>query len=169
MNLSQVSEHNSLETGIWIVCNGIVYDITKFIARDLHPGSSAIITPYFGKDMTTAFKIASHSRAAEQLLKKYKIGKIASLKKWKPLPWRAWRNRLAINIQNLFSTSANNICVTKIFIYPVKGCQGIQVNSVHVSQDGLLNDRIYAICNKRTGNVVNQLTYPILSQVHTDF
>lgn len=69
---SEISKHNSL-SDCWIVVNGRVYDITRYIP--MHPGGSGIIEPYCGRDATDIF-YNIHSSAAISLLEKYYIGDV---------------------------------------------------------------------------------------------
>lgn len=50
---SEVVKHNSLETGIWVVLNNQVYDLTDFLSS--HPGGAKIIMKYAGKDASLIF------------------------------------------------------------------------------------------------------------------
>ncbi len=69
---NEISKHNSL-SDCWIVVNGRVYDITRYIP--MHPGGSGIIEPYCGRDATDIFYNV-HSSAAISLLEKYYIGDV---------------------------------------------------------------------------------------------
>lgn len=53
ISMEDVSRHDSLETGIWVVINGEVYDLTEFVHS--HPGGSKIILKNAGKDVTDLF------------------------------------------------------------------------------------------------------------------
>lgn len=63
-----------------IVIDDYVYDITTFIGHKLHPGGSAILGRYVGKDATETFYNGSkhaHTPAAINLLHGYRLGKLA--------------------------------------------------------------------------------------------
>lgn len=51
--VEEVQKHSSLATGIWVVINGQVYDLTNFIT--LHPGGAKIILKYAGKNASLIF------------------------------------------------------------------------------------------------------------------
>jgi cytochrome b involved in lipid metabolism len=68
--LEEVAKHNK-KTDAWIVVNGIVADVTKWIPQ--HPGGDAIMKGV-GKDATTLFKAIGHDQYAKKMLKKYQIG-----------------------------------------------------------------------------------------------
>ncbi|KAK4685865.1 L-lactate dehydrogenase (cytochrome), partial [Tremellales sp. Uapishka_1] len=50
----EVAQHDSRDKGVWIVVHGHVYDVTDFL--DEHPGGSAIILQYAGKDATEEYE-----------------------------------------------------------------------------------------------------------------
>jgi len=71
---AQVAEHKTEEKGLWIIVDGSVYDVTKFLAE--HPGGPKILKRSGGKDATKSFW-KYHS---DNVLKKYgaklKIGEV---------------------------------------------------------------------------------------------
>ncbi len=78
---SQVSAHDT-SSSCWIIILGKVYDVTNFLSS--HPGGISAITPYCGKDATSAFQThgyaggANHSAYAYSLLPSYYIGDLSS-------------------------------------------------------------------------------------------
>jgi len=68
--LAEVAKHNK-KTDAWIVINGKVADITKWIPK--HPGGD-IIMKGVGKDATNLFNSIGHDEYARKMLKKYQIG-----------------------------------------------------------------------------------------------
>ena len=50
---SEVAAHNIVETGLWIMVDGVVYDMTGFI--DEHPGGQKVIKRVGGKDASKQF------------------------------------------------------------------------------------------------------------------
>lgn len=71
--MDDVKKHNK-KTDAWLVINKKVYDVTKWVPD--HPGGN-IILKGVGKDATELFKtIHSHGAFANNVLKKYYIGKL---------------------------------------------------------------------------------------------
>lgn len=57
---SEVSAHNSVDTGLYIIIDSNVYDMTGFV--DEHPGGSKILKRVGGKDASKQFwKVSSIS------------------------------------------------------------------------------------------------------------
>ena len=71
--LAEVAKHNTKKDA-WIIINGGVYDITKWIPQ--HPGGM-IIMKGVGKDATELFKSIGHDNYAREKLKTFKIGQLA--------------------------------------------------------------------------------------------
>ncbi len=72
--LEDVALHNT-ETDCWLVVNGMVLDVTGFIAS--HPGERAILNGC-GKDATALFEgVSNHVGRAFGLLSSYQIGTLA--------------------------------------------------------------------------------------------
>lgn len=71
--LDEVSQHNTVED-LWVVYNGGVYDITKYI--DEHPGGEEVVIDVAGTDATEAFEDIGHSDDAREILKGLLIGKV---------------------------------------------------------------------------------------------
>jgi len=75
--LSEVAKHSS-EIDCWMIISGKIYDITDYFGQ--HPGGDRTMTPYCGKDGTTAYetkdkaRAQDHSAYADQLLEKYYVG-----------------------------------------------------------------------------------------------
>ncbi len=87
---SEVSSHNTL-SNCWLIISGNVYNVTSYLYQ--HPGGASAISPYCGKDGTTAFatknKGSSHSSVANNLLNNYLIGTIGQLVVLAPSPTTA--------------------------------------------------------------------------------
>jgi len=72
-----VAAHNT-PSDCWVIINNKVYGLSNYL--NAHPGNANTITPYCGKDGTTAFdtkdksKPKSHSQYANSLLANYYIG-----------------------------------------------------------------------------------------------
>lgn len=77
-DLTQVSEHNKAED-CWLAIEGKVYEVTKFIAGQKHPGGEAILQGC-GKDATELFNTrpmgskTPHSDKARTGLENFYIG-----------------------------------------------------------------------------------------------
>jgi cytochrome b involved in lipid metabolism len=66
----EVSEHKTVENGMWVVIDGTVYDVTQFINE--HPGGPRILRRSAGKDASKSFWKVSGIAAA--LLAKADLG-----------------------------------------------------------------------------------------------
>ncbi|KFK31291.1 hypothetical protein AALP_AA6G093400 [Arabis alpina] len=73
--LTEVSQHSSPQD-CWIVIEGKVYDVTKFL--DDHPGGDEVILTATGKDATDDFEDVGHSSTAKAMLDEYYVGDIDS-------------------------------------------------------------------------------------------
>jgi uncharacterized protein YjdB len=74
--LADVAKHNS-STDCWIVLNKTeVYNVTAFLS--VHPAGPAPITPFCGKDATTAFNNVGHSSSAVAMEATYLIGNLVA-------------------------------------------------------------------------------------------
>lgn len=69
----EVSKHKTTDD-LWIVYNGRVYDVTKYI--DEHPGGEEVILDVAGEDATEAFNDIGHSDEAHEILTDLLIGKV---------------------------------------------------------------------------------------------
>ncbi|CAO0789478.1 unnamed protein product [Mucor circinelloides] len=69
----EIAQHNS-RSDLWIVIEGKVYDITKFL--DEHPGGEEVLLDEGAKDATAAFEDVGHTDDARDLLVKYYIGEV---------------------------------------------------------------------------------------------
>lgn len=52
--------------------------------------------------------------------------------------------------------------VAQLFVFPVKSCSGVQVNSIELLETGAKWDREWAVVSSETGRVITQREYPIL-------
>lgn len=73
-SLEEVSRHNK-ETDAWIVVDGQVLDITKFLTN--HPGGKDILMSVAGTDATSRFEKEEHSQDARLELRTLCIGRLA--------------------------------------------------------------------------------------------
>lgn len=70
--LKEVSKHNK-ENDAWLIINGKVYDVTKWIPK--HPGALSILKG-IGKDATNLYYKTGHSKKADYYLNKLLIGEL---------------------------------------------------------------------------------------------
>ncbi|RDW63348.1 hypothetical protein BP6252_10893 [Coleophoma cylindrospora] len=63
---TEIQEHIS-RNSCWVILKGNVYDLTNFM--DSHPGGSAVILKYAGRDATAAFEPIHRSDTLEKFLK----------------------------------------------------------------------------------------------------
>lgn len=81
ITLEEVGKHSTI-SDCWMVVDGNVYDVTKFI--NSHPGGSGAIIPYCGRDGSQAFATKdtnpakSHTIVARDLLNSYYLGRLAT-------------------------------------------------------------------------------------------
>lgn len=68
ISVEDVEKHNNLKTGVWVVINGQVYDLTSFIT--LHPGGAKIILKYAGKNASAIFNKYHAKDVFEKFLSK---------------------------------------------------------------------------------------------------
>lgn len=80
--LEEVAKHNT-ETDCWIVIDGLVYDLTKFLA--FHPAGKNVILEFAGKDASEIF----HYFHADHVLLKYKKLVVGELDKTEIPPIKA--------------------------------------------------------------------------------
>ncbi|KAJ3000998.1 hypothetical protein HDV02_000067 [Globomyces sp. JEL0801] len=72
----QVEEH-SLRNDCYMVIEGKVYDVTKFLED--HPGGEEVMIELAGRDATDAFDEIGHSDDARELLKEMLVGELDSV------------------------------------------------------------------------------------------
>ncbi|KAK1270433.1 hypothetical protein QJS04_geneDACA004448 [Acorus gramineus] len=71
--LGDVSKHSTSED-CWLIINGKVYDVTKFL--DDHPGGDDVLLSATGKDATDDFEDVGHSDSARAMMDEYYVGEI---------------------------------------------------------------------------------------------
>lgn len=71
--IEEVAKHKSTDD-LWIVYNGLVYDVSKFI--DEHPGGEEVVVDVAGTDATEEFDDIGHSDDAHEILQGLLIGKL---------------------------------------------------------------------------------------------
>jgi len=82
ITISEVAKHNT-PTNCWLIINNKIYDVSQYLKFNLHPGENATITPYCGKEATTAFDTKDrsnpkpHSADANSMLTDYYVADLA--------------------------------------------------------------------------------------------
>jgi cytochrome b involved in lipid metabolism len=75
--MAQVAKHDRPQD-CWMVIAGSVYDFSSYLPQ--HPSDPKIVAPWCGKEATEAYRTKTkgrpHSPYADQLLTKYRIGKV---------------------------------------------------------------------------------------------
>lgn len=72
--LKEIREHSKSDDA-WIIIDGAVYDISKFLRTEAHPGGSVILTQA-GKDATDIFHAYHPTYVIKRKLPKYRLGKV---------------------------------------------------------------------------------------------
>lgn len=114
--MADVAKHNS-STDCWIVLNSNeVYNVTSFLSA--HPAGPSPITPYCGKDATTAFNNVKHSSSAVAMEATYLIGNLVAS---------------TISVSVLPTTATVTVGQTQTFTATVTGStQGVKWSSTSV-------------------------------------
>lgn len=77
--LADVAKHGK-QSDCWMAIDGQVYDLSAYLPQ--HPADPKIVLPWCGKEATQAYRTKTlgraHSPYADQLLAKYRIGKLAT-------------------------------------------------------------------------------------------
>jgi len=74
ITMDELKKHTTKETGVWILIDGSVYDVTTWL-KD-HPGGADSLLRAGGKDASKLFELTNHSSFAKSEALKYKIGRI---------------------------------------------------------------------------------------------
>lgn len=69
--IEEVEKHNTADD-LWVVYNGQVYDITKYV--DEHPGGEEVVVDVAGTDATDPFDDIGHSDDAHEILANLRLG-----------------------------------------------------------------------------------------------
>ncbi|MCJ1382601.1 hypothetical protein MMC17_005714 [Xylographa soralifera] len=71
---SDVSAHNTVDTGLYIVIDGSVYDMTGFVEE--HPGGAKILKRVGGKDASKQFWKYHNESVLKKYQERLKIGNL---------------------------------------------------------------------------------------------
>ncbi|CEJ82499.1 Putative Cytochrome b5-like Heme/Steroid binding domain containing protein [[Torrubiella] hemipterigena] len=71
---AEVGKHKDKDSGIWIIIENDVYDVSQFI--DEHPGGPRVIQRFAGKNATKAFWKYHGDSVLAKYGDKYKIGAV---------------------------------------------------------------------------------------------
>ncbi|KAH8761746.1 cytochrome b5-like heme/steroid binding domain-containing protein, partial [Hyaloscypha finlandica] len=69
--LLEVYRHKT-KNDLWLIVNGKVYDVTKFIVN--HPGGEEVLLDTAGRDASNPFEDVGHSEEARNILQSLEIG-----------------------------------------------------------------------------------------------
>ncbi|TKA54290.1 hypothetical protein B0A53_03382 [Rhodotorula sp. CCFEE 5036] len=72
--LEQVAQHTDPDTGVWLVIDNQVYDVTDFLSH--HPGGKKVLLAQAGKDATEKFWQFHSKLVLQETAKPYCIGRI---------------------------------------------------------------------------------------------
>lgn len=79
LSSSEIASHNTIQN-CWLIISNNVYNVTNYLSQ--HPGGIGVISPYCGKEATSAFQTkntgSSHSGSAYSQLNQYLIGSVGS-------------------------------------------------------------------------------------------
>mmetsp|Transcript_15378 Transcript_15378/g.36498 ORF Transcript_15378/g.36498 Transcript_15378/m.36498 type:complete len:348 (-) Transcript_15378:420-1463(-) len=81
----EIKKHDK-EDDAWVVKDGQVYDVSKFLKE--HPGGASIVIPYLGSDIGEVFEDEDHhvhSDAAHAMMDRYRIGYLAGAPRARPV------------------------------------------------------------------------------------
>ncbi|EMD66669.1 hypothetical protein GGP41_008079 [Bipolaris sorokiniana] len=74
LTTKQVAEHNTVETGLYIIIDGDVYKMDSFVEE--HPGGSKILKRVGGKDASKQFWKYHNEHVLKKYAPKLKIGSV---------------------------------------------------------------------------------------------
>ncbi|EPX72039.1 cytochrome b5 [Schizosaccharomyces octosporus yFS286] len=83
VSVEEVLKHNTRED-LWIVVKDEVFDISKFI--EAHPGGEEVLVDLAGHDASGPFEDVGHSEDAQDMLRKFYVGKLVKTEGGPQLP-----------------------------------------------------------------------------------
>lgn len=99
-SLEEVAQHDKAEDA-WIIVDNVVYDISKFLRTEVHPGGDVIFTQA-GKDATDIFHAYHPAYVAQRKFPKYRVGKLESSPALSPMLQEFRDMRKAIEAAGLY-------------------------------------------------------------------
>jgi cytochrome b involved in lipid metabolism len=79
-SFSDVYKHN-LKNDLWIIINGKVYDVTKWIRK--HPGGDILLLGIAGQDASMPFVSYHDQKKIDLLIRRFEIGSVKNYKSTK--------------------------------------------------------------------------------------
>ncbi|KAI7838207.1 hypothetical protein COHA_008001 [Chlorella ohadii] len=73
LTAEEVAKHNT-SADCWYVNGNSVYDVTQFMADELHPEGNEVIIPFCGKDATEEFNRQHRGSRAREEQELYLLG-----------------------------------------------------------------------------------------------
>ncbi|HKP62926.1 MAG TPA: cytochrome b5 domain-containing protein [Polyangiales bacterium] len=78
IDVSEVATRNSAARGYWLIVEGVVYDVSRFVAN--HPGGHSVLRAYAGLDASAGFARAHASNSpAQRVREALRIGEVRQL------------------------------------------------------------------------------------------
>lgn len=109
--------HHASKSDCWVIVHGKAYDVTDFL--DEHPGGSAIILKYAGKDATKAFDpIHPSDTLTKYLPSKYHLGEVDP--ESKPKPQAKAKPKQSLQLATPSSASSQNSSTNVVDEYDVE-------------------------------------------------
>jgi len=76
LTVEKVAAHTSQDSS-WVIIDNVVYDISKFLRTEIHPGGEVVLTQA-GKDVTDVFHAYHPNYVVKRKLPKYKVGPLTN-------------------------------------------------------------------------------------------
>ena len=75
IDAATLSKHQTQDDA-WMAIGGCVYDVSNFLEQ--HPGGAEVLLAVAGTDATVAFREVGHSKKADRMLARFKVGEFIS-------------------------------------------------------------------------------------------
>mmetsp|Transcript_17694 Transcript_17694/g.28642 ORF Transcript_17694/g.28642 Transcript_17694/m.28642 type:complete len:680 (-) Transcript_17694:1254-3293(-) len=81
-SLDEVARHHTIDD-LWLIVDEGVFDLTRYakMQKGGHPGGVDILLAYAGSNATAEYHFINHSKFANRLLRRYRIGRVAGSEK----------------------------------------------------------------------------------------